>query len=680
MKPRVVWHLPYAVIGGTETLYAVILKFFNKDLYDHFVTCPTEIRQWCAVKFKGTAQVVDYSTDIDLANKLKSIGPNIIMGTHGSTLYRALDILQAPYPVIEIVHGSHIWVEHNVKMPKQWTRHVICVSNTAERVYLRNTKENIPTSVIINGVDTEVFKPVKPLQRQAKVISYMGRFLECDKHITKIINAFKAIRDSNARLYLVGGTPQEIVHLKHFARANKIEQAVKFFEHTNSPEKYFDQIDLFTVRSEAEGYCNSAAEALATGTPLVAYNFGGIIEHAPPGAIAVANTQSDYARLLRDVFMDYELRKKMRTIGLDFINREGNAEIMTRRYEQVIASVINSGPVSIKKAFTPQPKEIQVATVKAQISDSRPVVGVCNLSWHGIATATRNICDSIVTWYSDPNLIATKVAQQKPRAVLFSGMCPGFDQAMKILHKKNPEIPIFAYYHGGPSHYSFQRGLFGAGESEAFTKMLNLHSEGIIKKIAISSPGFDDVLRANGHKAYFCGNIVKHIQERSSNPLPGMNIGNWNRHHDHKHTSIGFAVAQLYPDARVHCLSGYPSIPGLASRAVIHQEMSQEALYQKYSQMTVNLQMSFIETFNISVMEMWACKRPVILGPGNFALVKGSGLEGITMVKDHTNPVAVKECIDYVLTVEREVISMQTDLLIEHNKNSTQRWQEFFNV
>jgi hypothetical protein len=48
------------------------------------------------------------------------------------------------------------------------------------------------------------------------------------------------------------------------------------------------------------------------------------------------------------------------------------------------------------------------------------------------------------------------------------------------------------------------------------------------------------------------------------------------------------------------------------------------------------------------------------------------------MVMDHTNPVAVKEQIDYVLSIEKEVICMQTDMLHEHNKNSSNRWEQFF--
>lgn len=684
-RQTVVWHLPYAVIGGVETLYATILKYIDREKFSHTITCPVGISKWAIGKYKNLAKIRTYETFEDLARTLDSICPNVIMGTHGSTLYKALEGCKRTYPVIEIVHGSHLWCEHNTYMPKTWTKHIVCVSNSARKVYERSKTVDLPNTVIINGVDTDIFNPKKPLARQPKTLAYFGRFLESDKHITKIIQAFKSLGDHHARLHLIGGTPEETVRLKHFVRSLKVTALVKFFGHTDSPERLYKYIDIATVRSEAEGYCNSAAEALATGTPLVCYNFGGILDHVPAGAIAIAHTQAEYAKLLRDVHRDYPLRKKMRKIGLEFVAKEGNARVMGEKYSLLLEEFL-SGKTPLIKVASPKkevirkPKEIVIPHIgKVTVSHERPTVGVFNPHWHGIATATEACTDEHVHWNANPQIMIKNIIRHKPRAVLFSGMCPGFDKAITGLKRQSPGTRIFAYYHGGISHYSFAKGLFGQGERNAFQLMLGIHKDGVIEKIAVSSPGLSDVLNANGYKTAFCGNIRELEEIEPVNLLPGFHIGNWNRHHDHKHTTIGVGAGQIINGSVTHCLSGHPIVPGLDyTRVKAYSEMPQEKLFQLYRQMNVNVQMSFIETFNISVMEMWAAGRPVIISPSNYVLVEGNALLESYIPKDPTNPRELAALITKANDNAEILIEAQFQQLNKLNEDSKQRWEMFF--
>jgi len=678
---KILWHLPYAIIGGVETLYATILKYLSPmPGLEHYVTCHKNIKNWVALQYKGNAKIFPYSDVEELAKSLKTINPHLIMGTHGLTLYQALKKTDK-IPVIEIVHGSHTWVEHNSHMPKDWTVHVVCVSNSAQRNYHKTCQSKISSSVIINGVDTEVFYPKKHFQEVAKNIGYFGRFLEEDKHLKKMIDAFRSLGSIPATLYLVGGKPVEILELKKYVKKRVLRNPVLFFEHTNQPQRLYEKLDLCTIRSQAEGYCNSAAESLASGTPLVCFNFGGILDHVPKGTIAVGNTQATYASQLNKVFKDAGLRRDMREKGLQFVRNEGNAKTMAIRYYDLINSFLG---VSLQK------KEEKVdipylgeCTINSSTNNltAKKIVGVFTPYWHGIATATKNITNAHVYWEKNHKEIVKKIIKHSPDAVLFSGLPEGFNDAAMLLRQKRPRLPIYSYYHGGVSHFSFANGIYGQGERSALDAILTLTRKNVFNKIAVSSPGMEEIGKANGIPFVYCGNVIELLPPVNVKYLDGIHIGNWNRHLDHKHTSIGIAVSNLIKDSYVHMLECSHRIPALNYNNVrFYKEMHQSELYKKYRQMTVNLQLSFIETFNISVLEMWACGTPVLLGPGNKVLVKGNSfLEEVCYVDDHTNPAIVAEKILYIKRNREKVIIESKKALKVLNEETKNRWNKFFN-
>lgn len=678
-KKKIIWHLPYAIVGGVETSYATILKYIDTEKYQHIVTCNHAISSWCKANFPRHVSVWGYSDELSLGTHLQSINPNLIFGTHGGVLYQALAAKDIQCPVVEIVHGSHIWAEHNVFMPKGWTKEIVAVSNSALKVYEQHSDNKLQNSVIINGVDTEVFYPQAPFATSPKIFGYTGRFLECDKHIKKLIKGFKSIGDFRTRLHLVGGTNQEIITLKHFTRGLGIEGLVKFFPHTNRPEAHLKSMHIFTVRSEAEGYCNSVAEALACGIPSVCYNFGGILDHVPHGTILVGENQVEYAQALREIYKNKSLRLEMRNKGLQFIQKEGNAKLTASRYEQVIDRNCTA-PVFIPAPTNFVTKKIHFSddTVQVNKTVTNPTVGVCNIHWHGIAAATRSISDEVVSWHRDPQMIVNNILRHKPGRVVFSGMCPGFDVAIRKLRKSQPELPIFVYYHGGVSHYSFKGGLFGQGEQLAFQSIIDLHKEGYIDRIAVSSPGLESYLSSISCVAKFCGNKFEAKDSPKSTPREGIHIGSWNRPHDHKHTSMGYALATMM-GGTLHCVNGTPKIPGATNQVINYGELPKNVLFKMYQEMSVNLQLSFIETFNISVLEMWACGGIAVVGPGNYVLVKDNDfLLKNCFILDHTNPEVLYYKVKNLLKLDREeVLGTQKEHLDKLNKQSTERWEKF---
>ena len=274
------------------------------------------------------------------------------------------------------------------------------------------------------------------------------------------------------------------------------------------------------------------------------------------------------------------------------------------------------------------------------------------------------------------------IIRHKPKHILFSGGCPGFRDTAKKIRSKYPQYPISAFYHGGASHFSFAGGIYGQGERDALLEMINAQKVGIYDKIAVASTGLAEVGKKVGIKMEFTGNVFNlNTNVRKKNTTPGqMNIGNFNRHLDHKHTSIGLAAAMLVPNANIHMLSCSYKLPFIDySKVTFYREMSQDMLYDLYQKMDVCLQMSFIETFNISVLEMWSLGVPVVLGPGNYIFYRDNvDLRHLAYVPDHTNPVEVAKRIRLCAENREEVVRLQDKELEKLNTGSISRWKEFF--
>jgi teichuronic acid biosynthesis glycosyltransferase TuaC len=172
---------------------------------------------------------------------------------------------------------------------------VICVSEELRRFALSTGVEPNRTTVIPNGVDTDLFYPRDRaaararfgFSREARLIVSAGRLVEAKGH-HYIVGALRRLIDSGipAQLAIAGGPCREdrfeSVLRGEIARLG-LEDNVRLLGTVSQPDMpdLFSAADVFCLASFAEGWPNVVHEAQACGAPVVSTRVGGAPEMLP---------------------------------------------------------------------------------------------------------------------------------------------------------------------------------------------------------------------------------------------------------------------------------------------------------------------------------------------------------------------------------------------------------------
>jgi len=184
---------------------------------------------------------------------------------------------------------------------------------------------------IPNGIDLQRFAP--RARRPPGTIAVIGTIaaLRAEKNIFRLIEAFAQVRETlPSRLVIVGGGPERPA-LEEKAAAMGLADAVTFAGHTDAPETWLAQFDLFVVSSDTEQMPLSVLEAMASGLPVASTDVGDIatmlarphVSDETPGGLAaamlaaMADTEAGPANLAR-------------------AREEFDQELMFRRYGEIL--------------------------------------------------------------------------------------------------------------------------------------------------------------------------------------------------------------------------------------------------------------------------------------------------------------------------------------------------------
>jgi glycosyltransferase involved in cell wall biosynthesis len=228
------------------------------------------------------------------------------------------------------------WVLHEA-------RTVVCVSRYVD-AYVKRIAPLASTEVVHPGIDTERFWS---LQERAGANKGPLRVLTLRRLVRRngvdiLVEAWRrANLDGGAEL-LIGGSGPELEGLRCLANA---DPSIRFLGHVPDEELpgLYRSADLFVVPSvSGEGFGLVAAEALASGVPVVATDGGAtgeVVRDGIDGLVVRAGDPDELATALRRFAYEPELCSQMRLAARRRHPQLGWAEAMARLLEALESQI-----------------------------------------------------------------------------------------------------------------------------------------------------------------------------------------------------------------------------------------------------------------------------------------------------------------------------------------------------
>ncbi|MDG7000692.1 MAG: glycosyltransferase family 4 protein, partial [Nitrososphaerota archaeon] len=217
-------------------------------------------------------------------------------------------------------------------------------------------------SVVYNGVDTSIFKPVPDakLPEQFKsltgkrVILYVGHF-GLRKGIMHLIKAMKKVVDEvpDAALLCIGGVPKWLgsndywAYLQAAVRQSDLEQRIVLGDRVPNTQlpNFYSLASVFVLPSYYEAFAKVVIEAMACERPVVVSRKGGLEEAVDDGKSGLTFDYGNAGELSDAIIAILQDERKARLMGIrgrQRVEKDFTWAAVANRIEKVYDSVCNA--------------------------------------------------------------------------------------------------------------------------------------------------------------------------------------------------------------------------------------------------------------------------------------------------------------------------------------------------
>lgn len=233
-----------------------------------------------------------------------------------------------------------------VVTPSRWMRD--CAQSS--RVFRNNRVEWIP-----NGLDTGIFSPKfrnrakqeSGIPSKTRVILFgapsfrvrrkgFAEFLQALDHCMKNPDFASGVQNGRIRMAAFGQSGSQT------QTRNLPIQWLGKVNHETDLVRLYCSADLFILPSLEDNLPNTMLEAMACGTPVIAFDTGGIpdaVHHGETGMLARCGDSAELGAHTLHLLNSPRLLQKMGRAGVDLIRREYNRDLQADRYIRLFSQL-----------------------------------------------------------------------------------------------------------------------------------------------------------------------------------------------------------------------------------------------------------------------------------------------------------------------------------------------------
>lgn len=214
--------------------------------------------------------------------------------------------------------------------------------------------------VVHNGIDTDCFRTLPGVERQAGLILYVGNSEDRNKGARYLMEALHLLRDDRRpyELALVDHKKERLKLVPRLVREYGLSSRVHFTGRLSTEElvRLYNQATLVVSPSLYEGFGLPAAEAMACGTPVIATTGGAfpeVIDHDETGWLVPPGDSPALADAIRLLMDDADLRERLAGAGQRSILERFSWRKAAEETLAVYEEMLGSSPATPRAAATP---------------------------------------------------------------------------------------------------------------------------------------------------------------------------------------------------------------------------------------------------------------------------------------------------------------------------------------
>lgn len=578
---KLLYFIPFPIVGGAEVQIRYLIKHLKDEIKVHVAYNYAEVKDFVA---SLGVEAYHIASSAELASLIKDLKIDVFHYYHSHVGYNALRRVGGDLRVVEVVHNAVGFAGDATSYPKSPNTTIICVSQGAYDYFIGNAPNYVAqTNIIYNGVDESVFYPA-PSQRATNVIGFSGRLEEGDgKGIPKLLAIARDM--PHIKLELLG---------KDFGGYSKTPLPnVRFLGEETNPLKvaeHYRRWRAFISASPAEGYGLSIAEAACCGTPVIAYNCGGVLPLLKDKVQIVDDSN------VRSV-IENTLSGRLPNSNYNLSGVLGS-ETMARNYRELYTSVT----IKQNDAYW---RHSNISVVDTALNENASL-GLVPSDWQGV----RRALSTYTTHLAPPEQAVQQLQRVKPKYFITGCYTKDWEVPLRRA-KKMGCVTVLTW------HAAYILNEFSGENRDMLHAAHRCVKEGLFDFVATPHKGLAETWTHFGIPTDYMPNVLHLNRSGVASKLKGLHIGVFGSGQPWKNVEtqiIGAAMA----GATVHVtrIKDRRALDDLGIKVIEHPGYMNDAAYFKLiSQMTINLCVTLSEVYSYLTAESMALGVPVVGTP-----------------------------------------------------------------